>query len=148
MVTCYIPLDVFTIIGRHCDFYTLQSIRSTCSSIRKRVNVTKLPWEVESRLDDNSIKYFPNLTILYIGSNLKLTNIGMMNLKYLTELYASHNTNITDDGISHLIHLTILTVSFTNISDKSIEKLTNLVTISAVGNSFVSDYHRDRLKPK
>ena len=128
-----IPGDIWEAIARYCDFPTLLSLRSTCSSIRRRVLVKSIPDELHFKLNDKNLSLFPQLRVLYANCNPAIADDSVMKLPYLTSLSADYNPNITDVSVDLLPQLTYLDASYNpNITDASVSKLTQLTTLYAV----------------
>ena len=55
---------------------------------------------------DKEFKYFPTNQLIYLWTDLNITDKRLQCLPNLTHLYSYSNTNITDKGLQYLPNLT------------------------------------------
>jgi hypothetical protein len=141
-----IPLDVWTIVAKHCEFKQLLTLRALCKGIRTRVKIYRIPGNYAARVNNEVLSRFPDLTYLSVMFMSDITDSAIAKITSLTELSVSYASLITDAGIVHLTNLTKLTIvsDYTGtITSKSLVQLRSLTCLDVsycmeVDDEFVS----------
>lgn len=108
--------------------------------------VMVLNQDVMKGMGDTELALFPNLTILDLSQNSKVTDKGIKGLNFLSTLNLKSNRRITDEGIKDL-NLTNLNLSDNyNIIDNGIKDMTSLKNLDLSNNRIITDEGLKRIQ--
>lgn len=130
----------------HLNCINLNKI--TDESVKYLINISLL--QCNDLITDNSISKLTNLLILDLGNNKLITDNSLQYLTKLTKLIINDVVDqISDKSISKLTNLVNLYLGYNrvcNITNISINKLTNLNYLNITGNQYIDNINLPSLR--
>ena len=138
----YFPKEIILVIMQlftdfNCNIFNAML---TCKDFNSTIKLAIRKIENRSRLKDEQLCEFINITSLNLSCNNTITDCSLKCLTNITSLNLSYNKIITDDSLKCLVNITSLNL-YNNkvITDSSLKCLVNITSLNLSCNEIITD---------